>query len=241
MLLPMTRNEPTEDLQARIQKKLHALAQDTTPLSPPPPPAHRTKITTTFWGNAWAKHIATLSPYLALFPRGRKLYRSGAIHHLAISPPHIHALTSSDDLYEQTLTIHPLPQQAWNHFLQLCQGQVTSVLDLLNGTIPPSILTLLTDPENGLFPQPHEIIPCCNCPEYADICEHSAAILYALAPMFDQDPALFFALRQVHPEELITASATADPNQPASPHQLNLPTDSLNSLFQIELEEPDEF
>ena len=57
---------------------------------------------------------------------------------------------------------------------------------------------------NPLFPAPKEIVFECSCPDWAGMCKHVAATLYGVGARLDRDPALFFALRGVDTEDLIS-------------------------------------
>ncbi|MCD6292959.1 MAG: SWIM zinc finger family protein, partial [Deltaproteobacteria bacterium] len=58
--------------------------------------------------------------------------------------------------------------------------------------------------ESGLFPAPKDISFDCSCPDWADMCKHVAAVLYGIGARFDDDPQLFFKLRGVNINDLIT-------------------------------------
>ena len=60
--------------------------------------------------------------------------------------------------------------------------------------------------DSELFPSPKEIKFRCSCPDYAYMCKHVAATLYAIGARFDQDPTLFFSLRGVDFSVLIKKS-----------------------------------
>jgi uncharacterized Zn finger protein len=50
---------------------------------------------------------------------------------------------------------------------------------------------------DGLFPSPKEIHLDCSCPDWADMCKHVAATLYGISARLDDDPLLFFTLRDI--------------------------------------------
>jgi uncharacterized Zn finger protein len=64
----------------------------------------------------------------------------------------------------------------------------------------------------GLFPSPQEIHFDCSCPDWATMCKHVAAALYGVGARFDEDPSLFFRLRGIAMDEIIT-QAVADTTQ----------------------------
>jgi uncharacterized Zn finger protein len=56
---------------------------------------------------------------------------------------------------------------------------------------------------DGLFPAPKEIKLSCNCPDWADMCKHVAAVLYGVGARLDEKPALLFELRGVDENQLL--------------------------------------
>lgn len=109
------------------------------------------------------------------------------------------------------------------------------MLDLLAGRLGDDLMQLLTDPEHGLFPSPKEIRFDCSCPDYADLCEHTAAVLYGTGLKLDADPALLFTLRQVDPAALLasTGSTVASALPDAGG---DLSGSDLSALFGIDLQ-----
>lgn len=51
--------------------------------------------------------------------------------------------------------------------------------------------------EQGLFPAQREISFMCSCPDWAIMCKHVAAVLYAIGARLDENPFLFFEMRGV--------------------------------------------
>jgi uncharacterized Zn finger protein len=64
----------------------------------------------------------------------------------------------------------------------------------------------------GLFPSPRDIHFDCSCPDWASMCKHVAAALYGVGARFDEDPSLFFALRGITMDDIITQTV-ADTTQ----------------------------
>jgi len=70
------------------------------------------------------------------------------------------------------------------------------------------------------------------------MCKHVAAVLYGVGARFDEDPALFFLLRQVNSEDLIAAAAGADGLVAAAPAGAGaLAGADLGSVFAIDLDD----
>lgn len=164
------------------------------------------KITRTFWGNAWCEHIESFSDYDNRLPRGRTYVRNGSVCHLSVLEGEVKGIVSGSELYNIDGKIKPLSSAHWKKIKKLCSGQIGSVLELLQGKLSDNIMSIVTDPKNGLFPSPKEITLNCDCPDWADLCKHLAAALYAIGARLDQSPELLFTLRGVDHNELISTN-----------------------------------
>jgi uncharacterized Zn finger protein len=60
--------------------------------------------------------------------------------------------------------------------------------------------------EKGIFPIPNEIHFECSCPDWAEMCKHIAATLYAVGAKLDSKPELLFTLRGVDMNELVSSA-----------------------------------
>ena len=161
------------------------------------------KLVQSFWAKMWCQHLESYQDYESRLPRGRSYLRQGNVYNLEIEPGKISATVTGSHVYEVTVNIEPLPKEQWIEVLAACAGKVGSVLDLLAGKLGDGVLEVINNRENGLFPRPREIRFSCTCPDWADLCKHSAAVLYGVAVRFDSDPSLFFKLRNVDPAELL--------------------------------------
>lgn len=94
---------------------------------------------------------------------------------------------------------------------------------------------------HGLFPEPAEISFDCSCPDWADMCKHVAATLYGVGARLDEDPDLFFTLRKVDMEDLVSqavqSKADAILAQTVVTGERIIDDDQLAGLFGIELED----
>ncbi len=167
------------------------------------------KITRTFWGESWCKHLESFSDYENRLPRGRTYVRNGSVCHLQISRGEVKAIVSGSELYDVKITIKELTVTKWTAVKERCSGQIGSLLELLQGKLSNSVMAVVTDRKDGLFPQPVEIALNCSCPDWAVMCKHVAAVLYGVGTRLDQQPELLFLLRAVNHEELIQADAAA--------------------------------
>ena len=105
------------------------------------------------------------------------------------------------------IKIDPVSAEHLDQLKADCAGQISSVLDLLSGKLGPAVLAALTDLDAGLFPLPNEIHFSCSCPDWAGMCKHVAATLYAVGVQLDSRPELLFTLREADQHELASAAA----------------------------------
>lgn len=197
------------------------------------------KLAQTFWGQAWCRHLETYGGYESRLPRGRSYLRAGNVYNLTVHEGIIAAEVTGSSLYEVEIRIAPLEKAAWNAIKSQCAGQVGSLLDLLAGKLGGGVMKVVTDPDAGLFPNRSEIRHSCSCPDFADLCKHQAAVLYAIGVQFDRDPNIFFELRGADPSELIAASTEALTDS-VSPSGGGLEGEDLSALFGIDLAETEE-
>ncbi len=194
------------------------------------------KIAHTFWGKAWCDHLEKFSDYENRLPRGRTYVSNGSVCHLEISEGNIEAIVSGSELYSITIDITPLSAKKWKKVREQCAGHIGSMLELLQGRFSDNVMKIITDPEGGLFPQPHEIKLDCDCPDWADMCKHIAAVLYGVGARLDHQPELLFLLRNVDQEALITAKLDIT-SAAAKKGKRRLAAADLSSLFDVEMDE----
>ena len=106
--------------------------------------------------------------------------------------------------YTVTIKIKPISKPIWKQIKAACEGQLASLQELLEGRFPKGLAELFTAKGSGLFPSPKEIDFHCSCPDWAYMCKHVAAVLYGIGTRLDEDPSLFFVLRKMKMDDLIT-------------------------------------
>ena len=191
-------------------------------------------IATTFWGKAWCKHLESYSDYENRLPRGRSYARHGSIIDLKISAGKVEALVSGSSLYNITVSIQQLSPEKWEAIQQKCAGKIDSLIDLLQGKLSDSVMAIMTDRDEGLFPGPQEINLNCDCPDWADLCKHLAAVLYGIGARLDTQPELLFTLRGVDHIDLLN-SATEEAPILKEGEEATLNSDDLSDIFGIEI------
>jgi uncharacterized Zn finger protein len=167
-------------------------------------------IARSFWGKGWCTHLESFGDYSNRLPRGRSYARNGSVCHLGISKGKVEAIVSGSELYRVSVEIAPLKKAKWSKLKQRCTGKIGSLIELLQGKLSEEIMGTVTDRDDGLFPKPGEIKYSCNCPDWADMCKHIAAVMYGIGARLDAQPELLFLLRGVDHEDLISTDAATE-------------------------------
>ncbi len=160
------------------------------------------KIVNSFWGRAWCDQIELSSDYENRLPRGRSYVRSGAVINLDIKKAEIDALVYGSSLYNVKVRIKTLNEKKWQKILEKSSGEISSVIELLQGKLSSSVMKIMTDPLDGILPTEKEISFTCSCFDVANMCKHVAAVLYGVGARLDNKPELLFLLRNVDYNDL---------------------------------------
>ena len=165
-----------------------------------------TKIAKTWWGKSWNDNLESYSDFANRIGRGRSYVRHGAVLDLKITQGEIRALVqgSASRPYQVTISIQPLSNAVWQVITKNCAGKIDSLQELIVGKFPKALAEVFTAKGKGLFPASKEIRLQCSCPDGANMCKHVAAVLYGVGARLDDDPTLFFVLRKVKVDDLIS-------------------------------------
>ncbi len=201
-------------------------------------------IARTWWGKAWNRNLEAYADYHNRVGRGRSYVRHGAVLDLRIHSGQVDSLVqgSRSKPYSVRVRIKAMGKKNWTEIKTASQGKLDSLQELLAGKFPKALSEIFTAPGKGLFPSPKEIDFECSCPDWASMCKHVAATLYGIGARLDQDPELFFKLRQVKMKDLVTgavAGKTKELLKKARKKSTRVIDDSdLSSVFGIDMEGP---
>jgi uncharacterized Zn finger protein len=227
---------PVAARRAKAEREMKKLARQGKPIAPVV--IEGRTIAHTFWGQAWCDHLEKFSDYENRLPRGRTYVRNGSVCHLGIDRGKIEAMVSGSELYRIEIRIDPLPQAKWQQLRAQCTGKIGSVLELLQGKLSKEVMQIVTHRDQGLFPSPGEIHMQCDCPDWAGLCKHLAAVLYGVGARLDQHPELLFQLRGIDPQDLIGADLDfIQGAEGKGKSRRLLETDDLSGLFGVEIDE----
>ncbi|MFH1153838.1 MAG: hypothetical protein V1793_08480 [Pseudomonadota bacterium] len=191
--------------RAKAEKKLKQLMKKNPGLAPVIPRGN--SLAESWWGKAWNKNLEDYADYSNRIGRGRSYVKHGAVLDLKIEPGTITSLVqgSAARPYQVEISIKPVKKSVWDTIIEDCRGAIDSLEALLDGTLPKAMETVLTRRGNGIFPSPQEIRFDCSCPDWASMCKHVAATLYGVGARLDSDPSLFFLLRKVNMDDLVSS------------------------------------
>jgi uncharacterized Zn finger protein len=195
------------------------------------------KIAHTFWGEAWCKHLERFSDFSNRLPRGRTYVRNGSVCHLAVKKGKVEAIVSGSELYHVAIHIAPLAPDKWKNIRRQCAGRIGSMLELLQGHLSDHVMGIVTEPEKGLFPKPKDIKLHCDCPDWAVMCKHVAAVLYGVGARLDEKPELLFELRKVDHQDLISSDLDIRAATAGRGKRRRLANQDLSNVFGIDIED----
>lgn len=197
------------------------------------------KIAGSFWGKGWCDHMESFGDYANRLPRGRTYVRNGSVCHLEIQSGRIKAMVSGTALYNVMITIAPLGKNKWAAVKRACSGKIGSLIDLLRGKLDKGVMEIVSDRKEGLFPLPGEIKFDCDCPDWAGMCKHVAAVLYGVGARLDDSPEMLFVLRGVNHEELVDVSAAVAEVGKEGSSRRRIAAKNIADVFGIDLAEAD--
>lgn len=201
-------------------------------------------LASTWWGKAWNRNLEQYADYSNRIGRGRSYIRHGAVLDLQIWPGEVLALVQGSERtpYSVSVKIQRLKNEIWQRIKTECEGTLESFQELLAGAFPKALGEIFISRDAGMFPAPQELTFACSCPDWADMCKHVAATLYGVGVRLDEDPKLFFRLRDAEIGELIKQAVSEKAEkllEKATRKSSRAIEDTdLSSVFGIDIEEP---
>jgi uncharacterized Zn finger protein len=94
--------------------------------------------------------------------------------------------------------------------------------------------------KKGLKVLPGEMKFTCDCPDWADMCKHVAAVLYGVGARLDHSPEMLFLLRGVNHAELVDVSAAITGAATAGTSRRRIAASGLADVFGIDMADVEE-
>ncbi len=160
----------------------------------------------TWWGKAWIdalEHRARLDPNR--LPRGRTYARTGRVMELSVGPGEVTAPVHGSRVtpYLVRVRVRMFEPAEWERLLDAIASKAAHTAALLDGELPPEVVADAAAVDVDLLPGPGEIGPRCSCPDWAEPCKHSAAVVYLVAEVLDADPFALLLLRGRSREDIL--------------------------------------
>ena len=161
-----------------------------------------------WWGKAWNANLESYADYHNRIGRGKSYVRNNAVLDLKITKGQVGAKVQGSRAkpYVVEIKIDPLNTLKWEKVIERCNHRIDSLEQLIAGKFPKELEVLFTNQQYGMFPSPKEIHFNCSCPDWASMCKHVAAALYGIGTRLDQNPMMFFELRDLDEKELVKKS-----------------------------------
>ena len=159
-----------------------------------------------WWATRWIQAMERLMDRGRL-GRGRRYARKGQVLSLTGGVGEVVGKVqgSRSRPYTVTIQIKPLNDKQWEQVIEALAARPIFLAQLLAGEMPQEIEEAFADVNLSLFPTSRELAQECNCPDWAEVCKHLAAVHYILAERFDEDPFLLFRLRGRTQDEIMAA------------------------------------
>lgn len=161
----------------------------------------------------WARLLATAvvrDEGSAVAERGRALVRDGEVGPIDVEQGTLAADVAGCSV---AITANPVPPRIWAAMTRFARGN-RPLVDAVEGRVQSVHLEhlMIEDWSEPLIPRPYELGRSCTCDRDA-LCEHVAALAFAVADAIDVDPALLLRWRGcvAAPEEPSPVEVVAEP------------------------------
>ena len=192
------------ELRRRAETSLKSAKKKGQVFEPVIPEKSSGEICQSWWGRAWCKNLERYADFRSRIERGKRYVRSGTVVDLKIRGGRVEARVQGSRKipYKVSIRISPLSEDKCQAIIARCGQQIDSLEKLIYGEFPEELKELFLE-ENGLFPSPIEISFDCSCPDWALMCKHVAAAMYAIGVRLDENPFYFFMLRGIDIDRFI--------------------------------------
>ena len=161
-------------------------------------------ITTKWWSQKWCNNISQYADFYNRLERGRTYLRKGTVQDLVVEGGKVTASVVGSGItpYQVVINIKPLAKDKAKEALR----NLHNISEFQHGRVSLDEKYLFSMDENGLFPTLDEIEFSCTCPDWASLCKHGAAVLYAIGSILDQEPLVLFQLRGIDVDAYLETS-----------------------------------
>ena len=169
----------------------------------------RTSSLRSWWAIRWTEILEGMG-LGARLGRGRNYAMSGQVIDLGIAGPHVEAkvVGTREEPYRVTVDFRVPDAAARRRIVAKLRAEPMFVARLLADDLPTELETIFTESGYTLFPGgklgagKYDMTTACSCPDYANPCKHSSAVLLLLGEEIARRPATLLELRGITLEEL---------------------------------------
>ncbi|NJQ06986.1 SWF or SNF family helicase [Streptomyces lonarensis] len=164
-------------------------------MAPLPAPRGRA-FTTSWWGRRWVAALEDSALDSARLAAGRRAARRGAVGAVMVRPGRVTAVVSGRDgsAHRADVLLRTFDAAEWRRLLAAVAAEAGRLAALLDGEMPPDLVTDAESAGVELLPGIGDLEPECECGVW-DHCEHTAALGYQVGRLLDEDPFLLLLLR----------------------------------------------
>lgn len=169
----------------------------------------RTGAARSWWAGEWTRRLERMG-LKGRLGRGKSYALSGQVVRLAISGPHVAAQVQGTrtEPYAVTLDFRTPDAAVRERLVAVLRAEPMLVARLLADDLPGDVETAFRGagcdlfPGGKLGPGRYDMTTACSCPDYANPCKHTAAVLILLGEEIARRPLTLLELRGILPEDL---------------------------------------
>lgn len=162
-----------------------------------------------WWAREWMRRMEAMGMRGRL-GRGRNYAASGQVVSLAIAGPEVSASVQGTrpEPYAVAFAFRTPDDAAHDRIVSAIRAEPVRVAQLLADDLPQEVEGIFRAegldlfPGGRLGPGRYDVTTSCSCPDYANPCKHSAAVMFLLGEEVARRPLTLLELRGIMPEEL---------------------------------------
>lgn len=163
-----------------------------------------------WWTKKWRAALERMGGLLGRFGRGRNYAMSGQVVSLRTEGPHVEAtiVGSRPDPYTVTVDFRAPEGAARERIVAALRAEPMLVARLLTDDLPLEVEAVFRREGYDLLPggkiadRVYDVTTKCSCPDWANPCKHSLAVLFILGEECAWRPSALLELRGITMEEL---------------------------------------
>jgi uncharacterized Zn finger protein len=162
-----------------------------------------------WWSRRWSSIVESMG-LAGRLGRGKSYAVSGQVRELRLAGPHVEAkvVGTRKDAYRVTIDFRVPDDDAAGRIVSRIKDEPMLAARILVGDLPTEIELFFADegchlfPGGKIAPGRYDMTTACSCPDYANPCKHTAAVLILLGEEIARRPATLLELRGISLESL---------------------------------------